>query len=227
VAAFLESRGGWADRKIPEQIWLAAEKAQGYIERELQEGRKRHVQASQLRKSALQQAAKIGRQKDEQRIITGLPQEQAVRALLAGGDTAAAGEQLLQLIERTARAGNFHQAEQLRDWLAKIDASNLSRLITAAEVVAREKGVAVDHGHLEIWHETLRCPEQRGVRYPLPWSAAPSVSARGGHRQPGGVAEHPVFYQFRAGQGLCQREKGGYPPEDHGGRRDLRRRRLF
>jgi len=151
VHAFLQTRGQRGTKKISEQVWSAAEKALKFLHNELQETRKKHIQASQLRKNALKQAAKMSKTAVTQRVITGLPQEQIVRSLLARGDKEAAGKQLLELIERAARLRNFVQAEKLREWLIEIDTAALGPIVLAAEIIDREKIAAVDKGHLEIW----------------------------------------------------------------------------
>lgn len=151
VNAFLQTRGQRATKKISEQVWSAAEKASIFLQNELQETRKKHIQASQLRKNALKQAAKMSKPAVTQRVITGLPQEQVVRSLLARGDKETAGKQLLELIERAARLRNFVQAEKLREWLVEIDATALGPIVLAAEIIDREKIAAIDKGHLEIW----------------------------------------------------------------------------
>lgn len=153
VQTFLQSRGKRDTRKISEQVWTGAERALKYIDQELQQARKKHVQASKLRKNALKQAAKLTKAKADQRIITGLPQEQTVRSLLAQGDTEGAGQQLLLLIENIARTRNFALAEKLREWLIQIDHGAFGRIIQAAELIEREKIAAIDKSHLEIWSE--------------------------------------------------------------------------
>jgi CRP-like cAMP-binding protein len=153
VSAFLQTRGQRATRKISEQVWAAAEKALNFLHDELQETRKKHVQASQLRKNALKQAAKLNKTAVTQRVVTGLSQEQAVRTLLANGNKTAAAEQLLELIERAARLRNFVQAEKLREWLIEIDSAALSQIVQAAEIIDREKIASIDKSHLEIWSE--------------------------------------------------------------------------
>jgi CRP-like cAMP-binding protein len=153
VAAFLQTRGQRATRKISEQVWAAAEKALKYLHDELQETRKKHVQASQLRKNAIKQAAKLNKTAVPQRVVSGLVQEQAVRTMLAHGNKTAAAEQLLELIERAARLRNFVQAEKLREWLIEIDSTALSQLVQAAEIIDREKIASIDKSHLEIWSE--------------------------------------------------------------------------
>ena len=152
VEKFLASRGSKNARKISDQIWNIAEKIQKFLVADLHEVRKKHAQAGQLRKNALRQVAKISRTGKAERVITGLPQEQAVKALLGNGDKAGAVEQLLELIERTARQRNFGQSDQLREWLIEIDSSAYAEIIKAAEIIDAEKASAIDKGHLEIWN---------------------------------------------------------------------------
>jgi len=151
VQAFLGTRGQRATRKIPEQIWNEAEKALKFLQKELQEARKKHVQASKLRKNSLKQAAKLSKAGMAQRVITGLPEEQTIGTYLARGEKTAAAEQILLLIERVARMRNFNQAEKLREWLIEIDPVALSQIVRAAEIIDREKVAAIDKSHLEIW----------------------------------------------------------------------------
>ncbi len=151
IQKFLQSRGSLATRKIPEQIWYSAEKSLKYLERELEETRKKHVQASKLRKNALKQVAKLSQTTAVSRVITGLPQEQTIRNLLSKGDKGVAGEQVLQLIERMARLRSFIQADKLREWLIDIDPTAFNQIIRAAEIINREKAAAIDKSHLEIW----------------------------------------------------------------------------
>lgn len=152
VYAFLQTKGQRGTRKISEQVWAAAEKAYKFLQNELQVTRKKHVQASQLRKNALKQAAKLSKTAVTQRVITGLQQEQTVRSLLSSGDKAAALEQLLELIERAARLRNFVQAEKLREWLVEIDPTALSQIVQAAEIIDQEKVASIDKSHFEIWN---------------------------------------------------------------------------
>lgn len=151
VHTFLQTRGQRATGRIPDQIWVLAEKALKFLENELQQTRKKHIQASQLRKNSLLQATKMSKSVVPQRVITGLPQEQAVRRLVARGDKTKAAAQLLELIERTARLRNFVQAEKLREWLIEIDSMALSQIFRAAEIIDQEKIASIDKSHLEIW----------------------------------------------------------------------------
>lgn len=152
VYAFLQTRGQRGTRKISEQVWTAAEKAHKFLQNELQVTRKKHVQASQLRKNALKQAAKLSKTAVTQRVITGLQQEQTIRSLLSRGDKAAALEQVLELIDRAARLRNFVQAEKLREWIVEIDPTALSQIVRAAEIIDQEKAASIDKSHFEIWN---------------------------------------------------------------------------
>ncbi|MGB3212265.1 MAG: cyclic nucleotide-binding domain-containing protein [Desulforhopalus sp.] len=153
VHAFLQTRGQRATRRISDQVWDAADRVAGFLQSELQEGRKKHVQASQLRKNALKQAAKIKKASVAQQVISDLPQEQAVRSLLSRGNKSAAIKKVLELIERVARHRNFVQAEKLREWIIEIDPAALGQILQAAEIIDREKIAAIDTSHLEIWSE--------------------------------------------------------------------------
>lgn len=157
VEGFLATRGQRSTRKIPEGVWAAAEKALAQLESDLQEIRKKHLQAGQLRKNALKQVAKLGKGLVDQRISTGLPQEQTVRSLLDQGDTAAARDLLVQMIEKSARIRNFFQAESLREWLIEIDPTAFNQIIQVAEIIDREKMAAIDKSHLEIWNKLYEC----------------------------------------------------------------------
>jgi CRP-like cAMP-binding protein len=157
VAAFVQSRGEKSVRKLPEQVWGNAEKALQHLESDLQEQRRKHLQAGQLRKSAMQQAARLHSLSKEQRVTTGLPQEQAVRSLLAQGDLEGAKQLLLQLVEKSARGHNFAQADNLREWLIEIAPNAFQEIIKAAEMIDREKVSAIDKGHLEIWSQLYEC----------------------------------------------------------------------
>lgn len=151
VESFLASRGQRGFKKLPEHVWAAAEKALQHLENDLQEQRRKHLQAGQLRKSAMKQAAKLQALAKDQRGGAGLGQEHTVRTLLAQGDKEGAKQQLVRLVERTARARNFVQAESFREWLLEIDPTAFKELIEVAEIIDREKVAAIDKGHLEIW----------------------------------------------------------------------------
>ncbi len=170
VFAFLETRGQRATKKISEQVWNAAEKALKFLQKELQETRTKHIQASQLRKNALKQASNMGKKPISQWVVTGLPEEQAARTFIARGDKAAAVKKVLELIERVARLRNFMQAQKLKEWLGEIDSTAVSQILHASEIIDREKVAAIDKGHLEIWSELydiLTTDEFSAVYYAL------------------------------------------------------------
>ncbi len=153
IEAFLQTRRQRSARKISDQVWAAAEKSLKFLHNELQENRKKHVLASQMRKNALKQVAKMSKTAISRRVITGSVQEQTVQILLSRGDKTAAAEKILELIERAAHLRNFVQAEKLSEWLIEIDPTALSHIVRAAEIIDREKLASVDKGHLEIWRE--------------------------------------------------------------------------
>ncbi len=152
LMTFVQGKGQRVNRHVSDRVWVAAEKAINYLEEALKETRKKHLQANQLRKNALKQAAKLSKIAADQNIITGLPQEQVVRNLLASDDKDGAAEQLVELIEKTARLRNFMQAEKLKEWLIDIDGSGLNTIIAAGEIIDRERRQGVSQGHLDIWN---------------------------------------------------------------------------
>lgn len=152
VQKFLSLKGQRAGKKIPDSIWKAGEKARKFLEQDLKEVRKQHVQANQLRKNALKQVAKTTKTNAASRVITGSLQESSIRSLLSRGEKEIAQRQLLGLIERVAGAGNFVQTEKLREWLVEIDETALSVIVEAAEIIDREKADSIETAHLEIWN---------------------------------------------------------------------------
>ncbi len=153
VESFLGTRGQRSTKKIPDHIWNAAEKAKKYLVNDIQATKKQYQQAGQLRKNALKQVARLSKAHADLRVITSLPQEQMIRSLVSQGDKAAALNVLVQLIEKTAKARNFIQAESLREWLIEIDPSAFTDIIHVAEFIDREKAAAIDKSHLEIWNQ--------------------------------------------------------------------------
>ena len=157
VESFLQTRGQRSAKKIPQLVWNAATKAASQLEQDLNEARKKHLQAGQLRKNALKQAVKASKMGGNLRTITGLPQEQTVRTLLHQGDMAGARDQLMQLIEKTARMHNFQQAENLRQWFIEINPTDLNDIIKVSEIINQEKEASIDKSHLEIWSKLYEC----------------------------------------------------------------------
>jgi len=170
VEGFLKSRGHRSTRKFSQQVWAEAEKAMHLLEEDQQKVKKVHVQASQLRKNAIRQAAKRGKTSPAQRIITGLAEEQSIRILLNRGEEEKAREQLVELIDRTAQTRNFVQAEKLREWLVDINETALGDIIRAAEIISDKKANTIDKTHLEIWgklYEFLTTEEFSAVYHSL------------------------------------------------------------
>ena len=153
VRNFLESKGKKTTKNISRKVWERAERADHFLKNDLQAMKKKHVQASQLRKIAMKQVARKNKTAINQRIITGLPEEQAIRNLLSRGDQANGVKQLMLLIEQTARVRNFLQAEQLKEWLIEIKHNELESVLKAGAIIAREKIATIDKGHLEVWSD--------------------------------------------------------------------------
>jgi len=170
VEKFLKMRSQRAARKLSAQVWTAAEKAMQLLEQDLQNTRKLHVQASQLRKSAIRQAVKRGITPPSQRVVSGLAEEQAIRILLNKGEEEKARKQLVDLIEQTVQTRNFVQAEKLKEWLIDINETALGDIIRAAEIISDKKAVTIDKTHVEIWsalYEFLTTEEFSSVYHSL------------------------------------------------------------
>lgn len=153
VQNFIQTRGGKSTKKLSRKVWEAAEKAEHFLKNDLQAMKKKHAQASHLRKAAMQQVGKKNKMPIGQRVITGLPDEQTIRNLLSKGEQAAGVKQLMLLIEQTARSRNFVQAEQLKEWLIEIEQNDLKQALKAGEIIAREKIATIGQGNLEVWSE--------------------------------------------------------------------------
>lgn len=153
VQKFITTKREKSTKHISRKVWDSAEKAEQFLKNDLQAMKKKHSQVSQLRKAAMKQIAKKSKSSVTQRVITGLPEEQAIRNLLSKGDQSAGVKQLLFLIEQTARSRNFLQAEQLKDWLIEIEKNDLKHALKAGEIITREKIATIDKGNLEVWSE--------------------------------------------------------------------------
>lgn len=151
VQKFMDKKGQRSTRSLSFKVWEKAEKALHFLKNDLQAKKKNQVQASQLRKIALQQLAKKNKGAVHQRVITGLPEEQAIRSLLVKGEHDSGVKRLMLLIEQSARARHFVQAEQLKEWLAEIEHDELEHVLRAGAIIAREKNVTLHRGPLEVW----------------------------------------------------------------------------
>ena len=153
VQKFIRTKGAKSTKNISRKVWDSADKAEHFLKNDLQAMKKKHAQASQLRKDAMKQLAKRNKAPIGQRVITGLPEELAIRNLLAKGEKSPGVKQLLLLIEQTARSRNFMQAEQLKDWLVEIEQNELKHALKAGDIIAREKIATIGEGNLEVWSE--------------------------------------------------------------------------
>lgn len=153
VQSFVASKGEKSTKNLSKKVWDSAEKSLHFLKNDLQARKKKHLQASQLRKVALQQLSKKSKTAVNQRVVTGLPEEQTIRNLLSKGEMSEGVRHLMLLIERTARTRNFPQAEQLRDWLVDIDPGEVNNILRAGEIIAQEKIAVIDRSHLEVWSD--------------------------------------------------------------------------
>ena len=60
---------------------------------------------------------------------------------------------MLEEIERFAVAGDFSNAERLREELIECHSLAVSEIVAAAEVIDEQKSIQIDGGHLRIWKE--------------------------------------------------------------------------
>jgi CRP-like cAMP-binding protein len=153
VRKFVNSLAGRKGRKLSPQVQKEAEKALRFLEKDQEMLKKKHIQASQLRKNAIRQTVWKRNLPPGLKIITGLQEEAVIRSLLDEGDMEKARKKLVEFIRHMARIRKFIQAEKLREWLIEIDETALTEIIAAAEIIAEEKAAAIDQTHLEIWSE--------------------------------------------------------------------------
>ncbi|BHH82597.1 cyclic nucleotide-binding domain-containing protein [Desulforhopalus sp. 52FAK] len=154
VENFIATKGvKKSSKNISKKVWASADKALHFLKNDMQALKKKHMQASQLRKVAMKQLASKKKTAVHQRVITGLPEEQAIRNYLSKGEQQEGVRLLMLLIEQTARKRNFPQAEMLKEWLAEIDKTDVSNTLRAGEIIAREKIASIDKSHLEVWSD--------------------------------------------------------------------------
>ena len=162
VEKFIDKKGQRPARSLSPKVWEKAEKALHFLKNDLQAKKKNQVQASQLRKIALQQLAKKNKGAVHQRVITGLPEEQTIRSLLAKGEHDTGVKQLMLLIEQSARTRHFMQAERLKEWLAEKEKGELEHVLRAGEIIIREKNATLYRAPLDVWsalHDALTTEE--------------------------------------------------------------------
>ena len=79
--------------------------------------------------------------------------EEAIFRQFAQGDKELAKQQLFDLVVATARAGDFKNAERLRERIYEIDNLALSEIIRAGEIIEEEKMAAIKEEDLETWSD--------------------------------------------------------------------------
>lgn len=80
-----------------------------------------------------------------------IPQKQQIDELLDKGMKDEAVALTMQLIKQCADKKQFEAAEQLRDYLIKVNPMALLEIIRAAEVIEEAKQSGIDRNHLETW----------------------------------------------------------------------------
>ena len=78
-------------------------------------------------------------------------EEAEIFVLMAQGHREQAKHRLVELIAATARAGNFSEAERLRERMYEIDPMALAEIIRTGEIIEQEKKGAIPEEDLEIW----------------------------------------------------------------------------
>lgn len=77
--------------------------------------------------------------------------EEEIFALVTQGNREQAKKDLLELISITARAGDFREAERLRERIYEIDSLALGEIIRSGEIIEEEKRGAIKEEDLQIW----------------------------------------------------------------------------
>jgi len=76
-----------------------------------------------------------------------------IEASIKKGDTESAVKSMVELITLCARAGQFSQAETLRDRLYAVDSSAISAVIVSGEIIEEAKARAISPGHKALWSD--------------------------------------------------------------------------
>ncbi|PIE60108.1 MAG: hypothetical protein CSA32_00635 [Desulfobulbus propionicus] len=79
--------------------------------------------------------------------------EDTIFLMAEQGKTKEAKQALFDLVVATARAGDFANAERLRERIYEIDPLALSEIIRSGEIIEQEKSGAINHDDLIIWSE--------------------------------------------------------------------------
>lgn len=150
---FMDLKDKRNGKNLGPAVWEAVDKSIKNIQNLQLEEKRRHVLANQIRKTALRKISQPSQQQTAEgsRLANVSIDEEQINALLAAGDRAQATHRILSLIEQATRQRRFTQADQLKDWLARIDPNNLSAIIKAGEIIDAEKKASIDKSHLEVW----------------------------------------------------------------------------
>ncbi len=86
-----------------------------------------------------------------------------------GSDTISSDD-LAAAIQKAALAGNFREAETLREQLIKNDQMNLKLIVSTGEIIEQQKTKLLDRDHLAVWdnlYEDLTEEEANGLFYSM------------------------------------------------------------
>jgi hypothetical protein len=150
LEAFLVVKGKDRDRRLNAEVFKSAERALQQIEIN-QQKQGEPSPRTQLPDDPQAQSVPLLATDMQHSAITNYKEERQVRDLLEQQNTAKAKTLLADLIEKTARLKQFGQAEQLRDWLIRIDPQALMEIIRTAEIIENEKTLSIDKDHLQVW----------------------------------------------------------------------------
>jgi CRP-like cAMP-binding protein len=81
------------------------------------------------------------------------PEEAQIKDLLDQGQKRQAVDLIMQFITKSAKEKRFEEAEQLRNWLMRIDSMALIESIRAAEIIEEEKRASISDECLQTWKD--------------------------------------------------------------------------
>ncbi len=151
LQAFCEQRDRKKAKRLPETVWSAARKSLHFLKNEIKAQKKAPTLARQLTPNTLQHVSQNPQQSLRQTFISGLPEERSIRNMLARGEKEQAISRLFLFIEQIARRRNFALSERLKGWLAEVSGQDLTLVLKAGALIAREKKIAQKEGHLDPW----------------------------------------------------------------------------
>ncbi len=137
-----------------DKIFCAAKEAIHTIETHQQQIKQKQVQSQQLRKKAVQQAARIkstALMKSQKPLVKEVDDDKLLQQFIDRGEKEKAKRLLMKLIIEAARSKKFTRAEEFRQQLIDLDQMALQEIIKAAEIIEKEKSNAIEKEQLQIW----------------------------------------------------------------------------